>query len=426
MIFFLTITVTPTELLDLLRAHTASLSPLSRFAVGLAVILLTPPVARRLKLPPVVGLVLAGILFGPYVLDIFGKERPVADFMADLGKLLLMFYAGLEVDLPLFRQSQRKVTIFGLLTTTLPLLLGAAVGLWFGYATIPAVVLGSLLASHTLLAIPIVKELGASRLEPITVTAGATVMSDTLSLVVFAVCLSTYQRGFSMAVLATQLVEIVAFVLLVLFGLSRVARYAMHKVRDQEDAFFILLFGFMAVAAVLAQLVQLPGIVGAFLVGLALNEAAQNKPAKEKLGFFANTLFIPTFLFVTGFLINPAVFIRSLIDHFALAASIVLALVVGKFLAAEIAGRAFRYPQAARLTVWSLTLPQVAATLAATLVGFNTFDPAGQRLIDDRVLNAVFVLMLSTSILGPVLTEHYTPLMLRSWRSEESRSADAA
>jgi len=426
MIFVLTITVTPTELLDLLRAHTASLSPLSRFAVGLAVILLTPPVARRLKLPPVVGLVLAGILFGPYVLDIFGKERPVADFMADLGKLLLMFYAGLEVDLPLFRQSQRKVTIFGLLTTTLPLLLGAAAGLWFGYATIPAVVLGSLLASHTLLAIPIVKELGASRLEPITVTAGATVMSDTLSLVVFAVCLSTYQRGFSMAVLATQLVEIVAFVLLVLFGLSRVARYAMHKVRDQEDAFFILLFGFMAIAAVLAQLVQLPGIVGAFLIGLALNEAAQNKPAKEKLGFFANTLFIPAFLFVTGFLINPAVFIRSLIDHFALAASIVLALVVGKFLAAEIAGRAFGYPQAARLTVWSLTLPQVAATLAATLVGFNTFDPAGQRLIDDRVLNAVFVLMLSTSILGPVLTEHYTPLMLRSWRSEESRSADAA
>jgi hypothetical protein len=165
-------------------------------------------------------LVLAGILIGPYVLDIFGKERPVADFMADLGKLLLMFYAGLEVDLALFRQSQRKVTIFGLLTTTFPLLLGTVVGLWFGYAAIPAVVLGSLLASHTLLGMLIVKELGASRLEPVTVTAGATVMSDTLSLVVFAVCLSSYQRGFSMSVLATQLVEIVAVVLLVLFGLA--------------------------------------------------------------------------------------------------------------------------------------------------------------------------------------------------------------
>ncbi|HYR85537.1 MAG TPA: cation:proton antiporter [Terriglobia bacterium] len=415
-----------TEILDFLRTHAASLSPLARFAVGMAVVLVVPPVSRRLKLPPVVGLLFAGILIGPYVLDIFGKERPVADFMADLGKLLLMFYAGLEVDLALFRQSQRKVTIFGLLTTTLPLLFGTAVGLWFGYAAIPAIVLGSLLASHTLLGMPIVKELGASRLEPVTVTAGATAMSDTLSLVVFAVCLSSYQRGFSISVLATQLVEIVAFVALVLFGLSRVARYALTKVEDQEDAFFILMFGFMAVAAVLAGLVQLPGIVGAFLIGLALNEASQNKPAKEKLRFFANTLFIPAFLLVTGFLINPALFIRSLIDHFALAASIVLALVVGKFLAAQIAGRAFNYSPAARMTVWSLTLPQVAATLAATLVGFNTFDPEGGRLIDERVLNAVFVLMLSTSILGPVFTQRYTPLMLRSWRGQDSQNTNAA
>jgi Kef-type K+ transport system membrane component KefB len=140
--FAINLMTTATEVFDLLRSHAASFSPLTRFAVGLAVVLVAPPVSRRLKIPPVVGLLLAGILIGPYVLDIFGKERPVADFMADLGKLLLMFYAGLEVDLALFRQSQRKVTIFGLLTTTLPLLLGAVVGLWFGYAVIPAVVLG--------------------------------------------------------------------------------------------------------------------------------------------------------------------------------------------------------------------------------------------------------------------------------------------
>jgi Kef-type K+ transport system membrane component KefB len=101
----------------------------------------------------------------------------------------------------------------------------------------------------------------------------------------------------------------------------------------------------------------------------------------------------------------------------------VLALLVGKFLAAQIAGRAFKYLQPARMTVWSLTLPQVAATLAATLVGFNTFDPSGQRLIDERILNAVFVLMLSTSILGPVMTQHYTPLMMRSWRRSDSERA---
>src|SRR5262245_15841803 len=418
--------MTSTGVLQYLSAHVTSLSPMVRFVIALAAIFVMPPLSRRLKLPAVVGLLFAGILLGPHVLDIFGKERPIVDFMSELGKLLLMFYAGLEVDLTLFRQSRRKVTIFGILTTTFPLVLGTAVGLWFGYAAIPAIVLGSLLASHTLLGLPVVTELGANRLEPVTVASGATVMSDTLSLVVFAVCLSTYQRGFSMSVLAVQLVEIVAFVLVVLFGVSRVARYALKKVENHEDAFFVLLFGIMAVAAALASVVQLPGIVGAFLAGLALNEAAQNKPAEEKLGFFANALFIPTFFLVTGFLIDPTVFVRSLIDNFGLAVSIVAALLVGKFLAAQIAGRKFEYPQPARMTVWSLTLPQVAATLAATLVGFNTFDPGGQRLIDDRILNAVFVLMLTTSILGPVMTQRYTPLMLRSWPGQKPANIQAA
>jgi Kef-type K+ transport system membrane component KefB len=401
-----------TGTLESLRAHLSSLSPLVRFAVAIAAILAMPPVSRRLRLPSVVGLLFAGIILGPHVLDIFGKERPIADFMSELGKLLLMFYAGLEVDLNLFRQSQRKVTIFGLITTTLPLLLGTAVGLWFGYAAIPAIVIGSLLASHTLIALPIVTELGAARLEPIAVTCGATVMSDTLSLVVFAICLSTYRRGFSFSVLMIQLVEISAFVLFVIFVLSRVATYALRKVEHREDAYFVLLFGFMAVAAALASLVQLPGIVGAFLAGLALNEAAHNKSAEQRLGFLANSLFIPTFFLVTGFLIDPVTFVGSLIHHAGLAISIVLALLLGKFLAAEIAGRLFNYSAGARLTMWSLTLPQVAATLAATLVGVNTVDPAGQHLIDQNVLNAVFVLMLSTSILGPILTQRYTPSML--------------
>src|SRR5215470_5535145 len=283
------ILLTDTRVLESLRTHVASLSPLSRFAVALAAILVVPPICRRVKLPSVVGLLVAGIILGPFVLDVFGKERPTADFMADLGKLLLMFYAGLDVDLALFRQSQRKVTIFGLITTILPLLLGTAVGLWFGYAAIPAIVLGSLLASHTLLAIPIIRELGATRLEPVTVTCGATVMSDTLSLVVFAVCVSTYQRGFSTSVLASQLVEIVGFVLAVLFVLSRVAAYGLKKAENQEDVYFVLMFSVLAVAAALAGLVQLPGIVGAFLVGLAINTAVQNTPAKDKLWFFANT-----------------------------------------------------------------------------------------------------------------------------------------
>jgi Kef-type K+ transport system membrane component KefB len=166
-----------TGIVESLRVHLTRLPPIARFAVAIAAILLMPSLSRRLRLPDAVGVLFAGIILGPHVLDLFGKERPIADFISQLGILLLMFMAGLEVDLKLFRQSERRVVTFGLITTTLPLVLGTVVGLWFGYAAIPAIVLGSLLASHTLIALPMVTRLGAARLEPIAVTCGATVMS---------------------------------------------------------------------------------------------------------------------------------------------------------------------------------------------------------------------------------------------------------
>ena len=112
---------------------------------------------------------------------------------------------------------------------------------------------------------------------------------------------------------------------------------------------------------------------------------------------------------VTGFLIDPTAFAQSIHDNFALMAVVIVALVAGKWLAAELAGRAFKYTSAARLTMWSLTLPQVATTLAATLVAFNTYDPVGQRLLDRRLLDVVLALMLTTATLGPVLTQQLAP-----------------
>jgi len=187
----------------------------------------------------------------------------------------------------------------------------------------------------------------------------------------------------------------------------------LKKLEADENAYFVVMLGIMGVAAVLAQTINLPGIVGAFLAGLAVNAAAHEKPAKEKLEFFGNSLFIPVFFVATGFLIDPVVFFRSIAQHFVLTAGIILSLLVGKWVAAEIAVRAFQYSRAARMTMWSLTLPQVAATLAAALVAYDTFNPAGQRLVDGHLLNAVLVLMLVTSILGPTLTERFAPVLLQ-------------
>jgi Kef-type K+ transport system membrane component KefB len=400
------------EAIEWIRSHASAMPPLAKFAVLMAIIVGIPNLSRRMRLPDVVALLLSGVVIGPHVLDIAGEHRPIVEFAAELGKLLLMFFCGLEINLILFRQVQRRSITFGLLTTLIPLMLGTAVGFWFGYGPIASVVLGSLLASHTLLASSIVGRLGLTRLEPITVTIGATVLSDTLSLIVFAICVSTYKSGFSLQGLAVQLVEIAVFFPVILFGLSRLGAYALRKVENDENAYFVLMFAILAVAGLLARVINLPDIVGAFLAGLAVNAAVHEKPAKAKLEFFGNSLFIPLFFIATGFLIDPTVFFHSIIDNLALALAVILALLIGKWIAVQIAGRYFVYSPKARKTMWSLTLPQVAATLAATLAAYATFNPSGQRLIDRELLNVVLVLMLTTSILGPVLTERFGPRLL--------------
>jgi len=401
------------HILDIVRDHLFSLPGLAKFALGMAMLVVIPRLCRRLHIPDGVGLLLGGVIIGPYVLGFFSTDRPIADFLAELGKLLLMFFAGLEIDLALFRRARNRSITFGITTTVLPLVLGTAVGLTFGYPAIPAIVIGSLLASHTLLGLTTLDKLGLKGLEPITVAVGATVMSDTLSLVVFAICVSIYTTGFSPSGLVVLLAEIAGYIVFVLFGLSRVAAYVLKRVEDEEDTYFVLMLCIMAIAGVLADAIQLPGIVGAFLAGLAVNASARDKPASAKLEFLAKSLFIPIFFVVTGFLIDPIVFVQGIIDNFPLVAGIIAALLIGKWIAAWVVGRAFGYSRDEQLTVWSLTLPQVAATLAATLVAHDTLGPAGQRLLDDRMLNVVLVLVLLTAILGPVLTERFAPRLGR-------------
>ena len=399
------------DLLDAIRSHVLALPDLAKFAVIIAAIVGVPRLTARIRVPAMVGLLLFGVVLGPHVLGFFGEHRPIADFFAELGKLLLMFSAGLEIDIAPFRRAQTRSIIFGLVTTMVPLLFGTLLGLGFGYALIPAIVVGSLLASHTLLSVPIVQRLGVIRLEPIVVTIGATVLSDTLSLIVFAICVSTYTTGFSPEGLATQLIEIAIFVPLILVGLSRVGAYALSKMGSDEEGHFLLMLVIMAVAGALADLINQPGIVGAFLAGLAVNGAVQDNPARAKLDFFGKALFIPSFFIVTGLLIDPVAFVGSIVEHFPLALGIIVALLAGKWVAAAGVGRAFGYSPAARSTIWALTLPQVAATLAAALVAYDTHNTAGQRMLDGTMLNAVLVLMLATSILGPVLTERFAPRM---------------
>ena len=299
-----------------LRTSIELLPSLAKFAFGMTLIIVIPRLSRRVRLPEAVGLLLSGVIFGPHVLDVFPREHPVGEFFAELGMLLLMFFAGLEINLELFRQQITRSVLFGVATTTLPMLLATLVMLWLGYGLLTAIVVGSLVASHTMLGSTIVARLGLRGREPIVVTYGATMVSDTLSLLVFAVCVPLYASGFSASGLALQVVEIVVFVPAVLFGLGRLGARLLRKLEDEEETYFIVMLVILAVTALLAQLIDLPGIVGTFLAGLAVNAAVKDKPAKGKLEFLGNSLFIPTFFAVTGFLIDPFALGRGLANDF--------------------------------------------------------------------------------------------------------------
>jgi Kef-type K+ transport system membrane component KefB len=379
----------------------------------MAILVGVPAITRRARIPDLVGLLLVGVLLGPHVIGLYGENHPIVQFFGDLGRLMLMFTAGLEIDLNRFRQAQGRSVAYGVITTAMPQVLGTAVGLAYGYAIIPALVIGSLLASHTLLSLPIVVRLGAVGLAPVVVTMGATMVSDTLSLIVFGICVSTYTTGFSLSGLALQLTEVAIFVPLILVGVSRVGAWILDKLRDNEEGYFVAMVGVMAVSGVLADLINLPDIVGAFLAGRAVNAAAEKHPAKDKLEFVGKALFTPIFFLVTGFLISPVAVAQTTVEHFWLVVGIVAALIVGKGMSAEIAGRAFGYGREARLTMGAMTLPQVAATLAATLVGYSTLNAAGVRLLDEKLFNTVLVLLVVTSTLGLVFTELFAPGMIR-------------
>jgi Kef-type K+ transport system membrane component KefB len=260
---------------------------------------------------------------------------------------------------------------------------------------------------------------------------GATILTDMLSLFVLAICLTTHKTGFDPRTLAIQVGELILFIAVMIYVVGPVGRWAFNKLGRSDEACFTLMMAIVALGSTFAEALELDGILGAFLAGLAVNEAVRGTPAKEKIEFLGNIFFIPAFFVVTGFLIDLKVFWATIVSTPGLVLAIVLGLLGSKWLAAEYVGRAWRMPANDRGLMASLTLPQVAATLAAALVGYQAINKAGERLLDAAMLNTVLVLVIVTSVVGPVLTEHYirrlsgagSPIISRSsvlGRSEKS------
>ncbi|HEY9698195.1 MAG TPA: cation:proton antiporter [Trichocoleus sp.] len=373
------------------------LEPLVSFALLLAVILIVPICFERLKLPGLLGLLVAGVVLGPNGAKLLHNDSETLQLLSDIGLVYLMFVSGLEVDLQQFRAVKHKAAGFGFLTFAIPLITGVIIGRMFGFDWNPSFLIGSLLASHTLLAYPIVSRLGVVNNEAVTITIGATIFTDVGSLLVLAICIGINKGDFTVFSLAGLLLSLLIYSALILFGFSWLGKEFFKRSGDEEGNQFLFVLLVVFIASLGAELIGVEKIVGAFLAGLAVNSVVEHGPLKDKIIFVGTVLFIPIFFVNTGLIINIPGFIKSL-SAFELTLAIVAGLIGSKFLAAIFAQFLYRYTWREGITMWSLSLPQVAATLAATFVGYR----AG--LLTEGVLNSVIVLMIVTATLGPIIT----------------------
>ncbi|MDX2232499.1 MAG: cation:proton antiporter [Leptolyngbyaceae cyanobacterium bins.349] len=394
--------------------HFFNEEPIGSFAVLLAVILLVPPLFERLRLPGLVGLLAAGVLLGPNGLKLFENESETMNLLSDIGLVYLMFVAGLEVELEQFNQTKHRSIGFGNFTFWVPMIVGTAIGRVFNFDWNASILIGSLLASHTLLSYPIVSRLGVVTNEAVTVTIGATIFTDIGALLVLAICVGVKSGDFTPARFAFLIGSLAIYTVIVLLGINRLGKSFFQRSDEEGTQFLFVLFA-LFLASVGAQLIGVEKIVGAFLAGLAVNGVVKDGPIKERIVFVGSVLFIPIFFVDMGLLINVPVFIKNLTtpQSLGLTLAIVLGLIGSKFGAALLAKLAYRYTWREQIVMWSLSLPQVAATLAATLVGFR----AG--ILSEDVLNSVIVLMLVTSTLGPVLTAQFAPDLTTPIKAED-------
>lgn len=402
--------LTAQNLHHIIASYVRSQSLIVTFMLIMVLFLTVPLICARLKIPGIAGLIICGIVLGPEFGDIFRGDSPLLKLFAELGKLLILFYAGLEIDLTLFKERWKSSVFFGILTCCLPLAGGIAVAIYFGYSTVASVLIGSLIASHTLLAYPLVQKAGLSATPHVAVTVGATIITDMAALFILAICVPIHKSGLDSSAILLQAGWIILYMIFVVTGIPKIINSLTEHYGKGHHAEFEIMSMFVIViaCALLAELIHLEAIVGAFLSGIAVNIAINGEKTKEHISVLGNALFVPAFFFMIGINIHMESVFAALFMHPLFVAAMIAALVFGKFIAAWLAGWIGKYSIVERMNMFSLTLPQVAATLAAAIVAYDTVDKSGVRLIDESVVSTVLVLMLLTAISGPLITGRCT------------------
>lgn len=374
--------------------------PVLKFLLILLIILAAPLLLNKLRIPHLLGLIIAGAIIGPHGFNLVLRDSSII-LSGTAGLLYIMFLAGLEIDMADFKRNSTKSLAFGMYTFLIPMILGTVVGIWvLQFNVLTSVLLASMFASHTLIAYPIISKLGISKNKAVSITVGGTMITDTLALLVLTIIVGMATGQVNDMFWIRLGVSILIFALIVLFGFPFIGRWFFKHVHDNISQ-YIFVLAMVFLGSFLAQVAGMEAIIGAFLSGLALNRLIpQSSPLMNRVEFVGNAIFIPFFLLGVGMLIDYRTFFTSF-ETIKVGLIMIIVATAAKYIAAWMTQKTFHLSTDQRSVIFGLSNAQAAATLAAVMVGYNVItgtDANGEpiRLLNESVLNGTILMILVT------------------------------
>ncbi|MGC4034941.1 MAG: cation:proton antiporter [Chitinophagaceae bacterium] len=383
--------------MDLLKISFPLKDPVPIFTIVLFIILLAPVILRKFRIPGIVGLILAGMAIGDHGFNLVAKGS--IDLFGRAGLLYIMFLAGLELDMTEFRKSTYKSFVFGSFTFFIPLGLGFLLCYYVLHFNFTASLLvSSMFSTHTLVAYPLASRMGISKNEAVTTAVGGTIITDTAVLLMLPVIVGSVKGGLSTEFWIQLSISFFVFSLFIIFGFPIIARWFFKRIKDDQTTHFVFVFAMVFLAAFLAEIAGVEGIIGAFFAGLALNQLIPKTSAlMNRIEFTGNAIFIPFFLISVGMLIDLRVLLKGQTALLIAAALTTMAL-ASKWIAAFLTQKIFRYTPTQRNVIFGLSSAHAAATIAVILIGYNL------HVVDENVLNGTIILILVTCLTGSFVT----------------------
>lgn len=384
-------------------------NPVLIFSVILFIILLAPILLHRLRIPDLIGLIIAGAIIGPNGMHIMERDSSI-ELFGTVGLLYLMFIAGLEIDMADLKKNYNKTLVFGFYTFMIPMILGIVTGVYIlGFSYPTSILLASMYASHTLITYPIVSKYGIVKNRVVSVAIGGTVITCILALLVLAVIVGMTNGVINSHFWIKLGISSVLFIAIVLFVFPILGRWFFKRYEDRVGQ-YIFVLALVFLASFLAQAAGLEAIIGAFLAGLSLNRLIPNTSAlMNRIEFVGNAIFIPIFLIGVGMLVDYRAFTGGW-DAILVAVVMTVVATLAKFIAAWITEKSFRYTRDEGRLLFGLSNAQAAATLAAILIGYNVIigtTPEGEviRLLNEDVLNGTIIMILFTCTIASFVTQ---------------------